>query len=68
MINNLPSVVYAYINSEQPQDKARALELCQEYGLDYDTMRRAIFDRMVAYEHKRLGTAPTLNDFMTQGA
>ena len=48
----LRSVIRAYINSEQPQDKARALEFCKEYGLDYAEMRVRILAEMVAYVRK----------------
>ena len=40
--HDMRSIVRAYINGNQPQDCARASELCAAYGLDYVAMRTMI--------------------------
>ena len=47
-------IIRAYINSDQDADKARALELCAEYGIDYALARQKILDQMIEYERERL--------------
>ena len=39
---DMRSIARAYINGNQPQDRARASELCAAYGLDYAAMRTMI--------------------------
>lgn len=50
------AIVRAYVNSENEDDRDRALALCRRYGLDYAAMRRVILDEMIA-ESRRLGRA-----------
>lgn len=50
------SIVRAYINSEQESDKERALEFCEQYGLDYVYMRYVILKEMIE-ESRALGKA-----------
>lgn len=50
------SIVRAYINSEVEKDRERALELCEQYGLNYRLMRLVILGGLIK-ESKRLGKA-----------
>lgn len=42
----LRSTVRSYLNSEQDKDIERALEYCEQYGLDYEEARRLIIAEM----------------------
>jgi hypothetical protein len=54
------SIVRAYINSEQEQDRDRALVLCDRYHLDYAVMRKVIAEEMrrAVEEARDLAGAP----------
>lgn len=41
------STVRSYINGEQDADRVRAMELCEQYGLDYQEMRAVVLAEMV---------------------
>jgi hypothetical protein len=55
------SIVRVFINSENENDKARALLLCEQYHLDYAAMRLVILDEMVA-ESKRIAARKERDD------
>lgn len=52
------SIVRAYINSENPDDRERAIALCKRYGLDYQEMRQIVLNELIA-QSRELGKAWT---------
>lgn len=43
----VPSIVFAYVNSDVEKDFERAHDLCRQYGLDYQETRSEILARAV---------------------
>jgi len=58
MRDTVLSLIESYCASNQDADKERALVLCEQHGLDYDTVRAEVDRRINAWLPKWLARLP----------